>query len=78
MAGHFKLIESAEFPPVIFIDSEVSSLFLEEPFEVQAYRRVLRGLDQVALDEAQSREFIADLAKDLYSSGVRRDDGHLA
>jgi transcriptional regulator with XRE-family HTH domain len=78
MAGHFKLIESAEFKPVIFIDSEVSSLFLEESAEVAAYRQVLKGLDRVALDQAQSREFIADLAESLYSSGARRDDGHLA
>jgi transcriptional regulator with XRE-family HTH domain len=78
LAGHFQLIESADFSPVIYIDSEVSALFLEEPAEVAAYRRVLKGLDRVALDRAQSGEFIADLAENLYPSGVRRDDGHLA
>jgi transcriptional regulator with XRE-family HTH domain len=63
LSGHFQLIESSEFKPVVYIDSEVSSLFLEEPVEVGAYRRVLKGLDDVALDEAQSRYFITGLAE---------------
>jgi transcriptional regulator with XRE-family HTH domain len=63
LSGHFQLIESAEFKPVVYLDSEVSSLFLEEPREIAAYRRVLEGLDDVALDEAQSREFITGLAE---------------
>ena len=62
ISGHFQLIESAEFNPMVYIDSEVSSLFLEQPIEIAAYRRVLAGLDGVALDAAQSKEFIADLA----------------
>jgi len=61
MAGHFQLIESGDFSPVIYIDSEVSSLFLEEPAEYAAYRRVLKGLDQIALDRAESQRFIAGL-----------------
>ena len=56
-----------------YLDSEVSSLFLEEPHEIRAYRRVLEGLDGSALDEAHSREFIADLANRLYSSGADHD-----
>jgi transcriptional regulator with XRE-family HTH domain len=77
LSGHFQLIESPEFPSLVYLDSEVSSLFLEEPHEIRAYRRVLEGLDQVALDEAQSRAFIADLANRLYSSGAGHD-GDLA
>ncbi|WP_372663310.1 helix-turn-helix domain-containing protein [Amycolatopsis kentuckyensis] len=61
MAGHFQLIESKEFTPVIYIDSEISSLFLEETADVVAYRRVLSGLDRVALDRAESKRFIADI-----------------
>ena len=78
MAGHFQLIESAEFNPVVYMDSEVSSLFLEEENEIKAYQRVLRGLDGVALSEAQSREFIAKLAVELYSVGAQQNVGHLA
>jgi hypothetical protein len=42
------------------------------------YRRVLDGLDDAALDEAQSKEFIADVASELYSSGAQRNVRHLA
>jgi transcriptional regulator with XRE-family HTH domain len=61
MAGHFQLIESKNFTPVIYIDSEISSLFLEETGDVVAYRRVLDGLDRIALGRAESKRFIADL-----------------
>ena len=77
-AGHFKVIESAAFRPVVYIDSEVSSLYLEEAAEIKAYRRVLSGLDEVALDEAESKEFVAEVAGELYSSGAQQDVGHLA
>ncbi len=74
MAGHFQLIESADFSPVVYIDSEDSSLFLEEPADLAAYRRVLKGLAQIALDQAESKRFIAD----LYSTGAQPDADHLA
>ncbi|MEV5719429.1 helix-turn-helix transcriptional regulator [Amycolatopsis mediterranei] len=74
MAGHFQLIESADFSPVVYIDSEDSSLFLEEPADLAAYRRVLKGLAQIALDQAESKRFIAD----LYSTGAQPDVDHLA
>jgi hypothetical protein len=61
LAGHFQLIESKDFTPVIYIDSENSSLFLEEAADVVAYRRVLAGMDRIALDRAESKRFIADL-----------------
>jgi hypothetical protein len=78
MSGHFQLIESDEFSPIVYLDSEVSLLFLEEENEIKAYRRVLRGLDEVALSEAQSREFIAKLAVELYSVGAQQNVGDLA
>jgi hypothetical protein len=78
ISGHFQLIESDEFSPIVYLDSEVSLLFLEEENEIKAYRRVLRGLDEVALSEAQSREFIAKLAVELYSVGAQQNVDHLA
>jgi transcriptional regulator with XRE-family HTH domain len=69
MAGHFQLIESQDFAPVVYIDSEISSLFLEEPTDVVAYRRVLEGLDRTALDRAESKRFIVG----LHQTGARRD-----
>ncbi|MDQ7807467.1 helix-turn-helix transcriptional regulator [Amycolatopsis sp. A133] len=60
-AGHFQLMESDSYQPVVCIESEVTSLYLEEPREIEAYRRVLSGLEGGALDEANSKQFIADL-----------------
>ena len=74
VAGHFKLMEFTAFPPVVYLDSETSSLFLEEPEEVAAYRQVLRALAETALDEGQSRELIAAVAVELYGDRDNHDD----
>ncbi|MFB9686409.1 helix-turn-helix domain-containing protein [Amycolatopsis plumensis] len=60
-AGHFQMMESGSYQPVVCIESEMTSLYLEEPQEIKAYRNVLRGLEARALDEANSRQLIADL-----------------
>ncbi|MGH3620642.1 MAG: helix-turn-helix domain-containing protein [Sciscionella sp.] len=67
VAGPFTLMEFAEFKPVLYLESETSELFLEEPEEIAAYRRVLARLADTALDEGQSRELIATLATELYA-----------
>ncbi|MEV8614582.1 helix-turn-helix transcriptional regulator [Amycolatopsis sp. NPDC051373] len=69
VAGHFQLIDSEDFGPVAYIDSEVASLFLEKPEEIKAYRGVLKRLGSAALGEAESRELVADMAIELYSPG---------
>ncbi len=66
-AGTFRLMEFAEFKPVAYLESETSSLFLEKPEEIQAYRRILGALADTALEEGQSRELIAALATELYA-----------
>lgn len=60
-AGHFQLMESDSYQPVVCIETETTSLFLEEPREIEAYRRILRALESCALDEANSKEFIVNL-----------------
>lgn len=66
-AGSFKLMEFAEFKPIVYLDSETSSLFLEEPEEISAYKRILAALEDTTLDEGQSREMIASVATELYA-----------
>jgi hypothetical protein len=46
---------------------------LEEPEETGAYQRILASLAEMALTEAQSREYIGNLAVELYSD---REDRH--
>ncbi|QYN25915.1 DUF5753 domain-containing protein [Amycolatopsis sp. DSM 110486] len=78
LAGHFKLMDSDVYRPVAYLDSEVSSLFLEKPEETNAYRDVLKRLRRVALGEAQSRELVASLATQLYSPGADQNGRRLA
>ncbi|MGH3935012.1 MAG: helix-turn-helix domain-containing protein [Pseudonocardiaceae bacterium] len=74
MTGAFYLMEFAEFKPVAYLESETSSLFLEKPDEIAAYRRILAALADTALSEGQSRELIAALATGLYANGEDHDD----
>jgi len=64
-AGSFTLMEFAEFKPVVYLDSETSSLFLEKPVEIAAYQDILESLAQTALGEGESRKLIATLATEL-------------
>jgi Domain of unknown function (DUF5753) len=73
-AGAFRLMEFAEFKPVAYLESETSSVSLEKPEEVAAYRRILGALTDTALGEGQSRELIAALATELYADGEDHDD----
>jgi transcriptional regulator with XRE-family HTH domain len=64
-AGSFTLMEFAEFKPVVYLESETSSLFLEKPVEIAAYQDILESLAQTALGERESRKLIATLATEL-------------
>jgi transcriptional regulator with XRE-family HTH domain len=74
MTGAFRLMEFTEFKPVAYLESETSSLFLERPEEIQAYRRILAALADTALDEGQSRKLIAAVATELYADGEDHED----
>ncbi|MGQ0775169.1 MAG: helix-turn-helix domain-containing protein [Pseudonocardiales bacterium] len=74
MTGAFRLMEFAQFKPVAYLESETSCLFLEEPEEIAAYRRILGALADTALGEGQSRELIAALATGLSANGEDHHD----
>lgn len=73
IAGAFKLMEFAEFRPIVYLDSQTASIFLEEPAEIAAYRRSLSALAESALDEGQSRELIAAVAVEQYADPEDND-----
>ena len=73
-AGSFILMEFAEFKPVVYLESETSSLFLEKPVEIAAYQDILESLAQTALGEGESRELIATLATELSADREDYDD----
>jgi transcriptional regulator with XRE-family HTH domain len=67
IAGSFRLMEFKAIPPIVYLDSETSGLFLELPIEIRAYKNILTALDTTALPEGQSREFITRVAVELYA-----------
>jgi hypothetical protein len=73
-AGAFRLMEFAEFRPVVYLESETASVFLEKPEQIAAYRRILGLLAGAALGEGESAELIATLATELYGDREDHDD----
>ena len=67
--GSFQLMEFTEINPLVQLDTQTSSIYLETADEVRVYRTILARLRDSALDEAQSRELIAALAVELYADG---------
>lgn len=62
-AKPFTLLEFAELPPVVYVESPTSAAFLERDDTVAAYRRELAELDRLALDELSSAHWLASLAE---------------
>jgi transcriptional regulator with XRE-family HTH domain len=73
-AGSFQIFSYAEGTPLVCVQHEATSEFLESPDELACHRNVLRRVASVALDETQSREFIAWMASDYERRGVARHD----
>jgi transcriptional regulator with XRE-family HTH domain len=62
--GPFIWTAHKEHNPVVYVEHLTTSLFLEDRDEVLAYRHLLSRLSNLALDERQSREFLANLASE--------------
>jgi transcriptional regulator with XRE-family HTH domain len=73
--GSFQIFSYADEPPVIYLPHETTSDFLENGRELLAYRAVLNRLATVALDGAQSLQWIAQMASDYERGVARHDDG---
>ncbi|MGH3878202.1 MAG: helix-turn-helix domain-containing protein [Actinophytocola sp.] len=70
----FKLMEFTELNPVVFIENLNSVAFLEQKETIAGYRRIVADLDRVALDEGQSRAWLAELARALGRPHKERDE----
>ncbi|SNR56320.1 Helix-turn-helix domain-containing protein [Haloechinothrix alba] len=71
LSGPFRLMQDAEHRPMVYVENETASLFLESPEDVSTYRRILARLAELALDEGQSRAWLAELASEY----DRAEDG---
>lgn len=63
--GAFAVLRRPDAPPVVFLENLTSSLFLEDPHEIQRYEFATRELLRDALDAAESAKHIAALARCL-------------
>jgi hypothetical protein len=71
--GAFRLMEFREHRPIVYLDAlRFGGLVLEDPSYVNVYHEHVAMLAEVALDEGQSREYVAELA-DAYDRGSQRD-----
>lgn len=61
LSGAFDMLTFDKYEPVVFLDSENSSLIIESSYAVQSYERVVEALDEIALDAEQSKELIKRL-----------------
>jgi transcriptional regulator with XRE-family HTH domain len=62
--GPFTWTARKENNPVIYVEHLTTSLFLEGREDMLAYRRRLDRLTELALNEGESREFLANLASE--------------
>jgi transcriptional regulator with XRE-family HTH domain len=60
-AGSFMQLKFEKFEPVIFVEGVRTGIFLEDKDSLTYFDEVLKQLDQVALDEEQSRELITSI-----------------
>jgi transcriptional regulator with XRE-family HTH domain len=78
-AGSFHIFRYREDAPIVYVEHQTTSEFLESRVELEAYQAVLKRVASVALDEGQSRDLIARIASDYERQGVaRHEPGGLA
>lgn len=61
LAGSFTRLRYEKFEPVIFVEGGRTGLFLEDKDSVSYYDAVIERLDQLALDEEESRALITSI-----------------
>ncbi|MEV1108190.1 helix-turn-helix transcriptional regulator [Micromonospora sp. NPDC049751] len=73
VAGTFMLLDfpptkggrAAPEPSVVYSESLTGALYLDKPDELAAYEHVWRGLDALALDEAESKDMIKQISGEM-------------
>lgn len=65
LAGPFTRLTFGQFQPLVWVETENSSLFAEATEAIKGYEMVVRALDDGALDEDASRELIIRLYETL-------------
>lgn len=74
LGGPFRLLEWADHGPLVYLDGPTCGLFLEDSEYVEDYRALIPVLADIALNEGQSREFLAAMASDYDRERADVDD----
>ena len=61
LSGSFDMLTFKKIPPIVYVESEGATVFLEDQPSVGLYEDVLKSLGRTALDEAQTRKLITDI-----------------
>jgi transcriptional regulator with XRE-family HTH domain len=64
LGGPFMLMDYDKHAPTVYVENERASLFLDTKGDIAAYRKAIIDLASVALNEGQSREWLANLASE--------------
>lgn len=67
--GSFTQLTSEKYEPLVCVELENSTLFIEDKGAVQGYETVARSLDQISLDDEESKTLIAALGEELSAEG---------
>ena len=73
LEGSFRLFEYANHPPLVYLDGLTCGMFLEDREYVDDYRALLPDIANLALNEGQSREWLAALASAYDREGANPD-----
>jgi transcriptional regulator with XRE-family HTH domain len=73
--GAFRVFRYADHRPLVYLDTTAGGLFLEDEDYVETYRQLVPAIADVALNEGQSREYLAALASD-YDRESEQPDAH--
>ncbi|WP_020670323.1 Scr1 family TA system antitoxin-like transcriptional regulator [Amycolatopsis nigrescens] len=77
MVGGFRVIRYTEHRPVACVPTHTATLFLEEPEELETYRRIVGDLGATALSPIESQEWLSGLASeyDRLEAGLKPEPG---
>jgi transcriptional regulator with XRE-family HTH domain len=72
--GSFWIFKYSDGTPVVYLEHETTSDFLESHKDLTSYQEVLNRLASVALTDARSRELLAWMASEYEQQGAAHND----
>lgn len=73
LGGSFRVFEYAGHQPLVYLDTPASGLFLEDREYVDGFRALIPPIANIALNEGESREWLAACASEYDREGANPD-----